>query len=69
MRASTPTRGRSRERPVAEAQGFRGIGDSLGRDELELDFASLDSQARLVAIAGANGHGKATVRDNLHPLC
>ena len=30
---------------------------------------SLADGAALVAIAGANGRGKSTVMDNLHPLC
>jgi exonuclease SbcC len=50
-------------------KGFRGIRDGMGRDVLELDFERLASGAALVAIAGANGRGKTTVMDNLHPLC
>lgn len=48
-------------------KGFRGIRDGLGRDELSLDFEQLADGAELVAIAGANGRGKTTVMDNMHP--
>ncbi len=48
-------------------KGFRGIRDGMGRDVLELDFERLAPGATLVAIAGANGRGKTTVMDNLHP--
>lgn len=50
-------------------KGFRGIRDGMGRNTLELDFDRLAPDAALVAIAGANGRGKTTVMDNLHPLC
>lgn len=50
-------------------RGFRGIRDGMGRDVLALDFDHLAPSASLVAIAGANGRGKTTVMDNLHPLC
>lgn len=50
-------------------KGFRGIRDGLGREELSLDFEQLAGGAELVAIAGANGRGKTTVMDNMHPLC
>ena len=50
-------------------RGFRGIRDGMGRDLLELDFDRLVPDAALVAITGANGSGKTTVMDNLHPLC
>lgn len=50
-------------------RGFRGIRDGLGRHEIRLDFNQLPSDAALVAIAGANGRGKSTIMDNLHPLC
>ena len=46
--------------------GFKGIRSGLGRDSLTLDFEAL-GDATLVAIAGANGRGKSTVMDNLHP--
>jgi exonuclease SbcC len=48
-------------------KGFRGIRDGMGLDVLELDFERLVPGAALVAIAGANGRGKTTVMDNLHP--
>jgi exonuclease SbcC len=32
-------------------------------------LAGLVRNTQLVAIAGANGRGKSTVMDNLHPLC
>ena len=50
-------------------KGFRGIRDGMGQDVLELAFERLAPGAALVAIAGANGRGKTTVMDNLHPLC
>ena len=40
-------------------KGFRGIRDGLGRDELCLDFERL--------VDGANGRGKTTVVNNIHP--
>lgn len=49
-------------------QGFRGIRDGLGRDKLALNLEQLAGGAELVAIAGANGRGKTTVLDNLHPF-
>lgn len=48
-------------------KGFRGIRDGLGRDVLTLDFERLADGAELVAIVGANGRGKTTVMDNMHP--
>ena len=48
-------------------KGFRGIRDGLGRDALSLDFERLADGAELVAMAGANGRGKTTVMDNMHP--
>lgn len=48
-------------------KGFRGIRDGLGRDELILDLDQLVGDAALVAFAGANGRGKTTILDNLHP--
>lgn len=48
-------------------KGFCGIRDGLGRDELILDLDELAEGARLVAISGANGRGKTTLLDNLHP--
>jgi len=48
-------------------KGFRGIRAGLGRDVLTLDFEQLADGAELVAIAGANGRGKTTVMENMHP--
>jgi exonuclease SbcC len=48
-------------------KGFRGIRDGLGSDELILDLDQLAEDATLVALAGANGRGKTTILDNLHP--
>ena len=48
--------------------GFKGIRDGLGRDAITLDLARLAGDARLVAIKGANGRGKSTLLDNLHPF-
>lgn len=48
-------------------KGFRGIRDGLGQDCLTLDFERLADGAELIAIAGANGRGKTTVMDNMHP--
>jgi hypothetical protein len=39
----------------------------LGLDVLTLDFERHVDGAQLVAIAGANSHGKSTVMDNMHP--
>jgi DNA repair protein SbcC/Rad50 len=49
--------------------GFKGIRSGLGRDALTLDLEVIASDAMLVAIAGANGRGKTTLLENLHPLC
>ena len=48
-------------------KGFRGVRDDLGLDTLTLDFERLADGAELIAIAGANGRGKTTVMDNMHP--
>ena len=57
-------------RPLAlTLTGFKGIRSGLGRDTIRLDVEALAGDATLVAIAGANGRGKTTVMDNLHPLC
>jgi exonuclease SbcC len=48
-------------------KGFRGIRDGLGQDVLTLDFERLADGAELIAIAGANGRGKTTLMDNMHP--
>lgn len=47
--------------------GFKGILSGLGRETLTLDLESTAGDAVLVAIAGANGRGKTTLMDNLHP--
>jgi exonuclease SbcC len=52
---------------VLTLTGFKGIRSGLGRDTLRLDVEALAGDATLVAIAGANGRGKTTVMDNLHP--
>ncbi|MBX3602351.1 MAG: hypothetical protein KF863_17185 [Rubrivivax sp.] len=49
--------------------GFKGIRSGLGRDTLTLDLEATLGSASLVAIAGANGRGKTTLLENLHPLC
>jgi exonuclease SbcC len=55
-------------RPIAlTLTGFKGIRSGLGRDTLRIDVEALAGNATLVAIAGANGRGKTTVMDNLHP--
>lgn len=57
-------------RPLAlTLTGFKGIRSGLGRDTVTLDIEAMAGDATLVAIAGANGRGKTTVMDNLHPLC
>ena len=48
-------------------KGFLGIRDGLGCDELTLDFESVVGDAQLVALAGANGRGKSTIMDSMHP--
>jgi len=48
-------------------KGFRGIRDGLGLEEITLDLERLAEGAELIAIAGANGSGKTTIMDNLHP--
>jgi DNA repair exonuclease SbcCD ATPase subunit len=66
-RKQIPARG---YRPLAlTLTGFKGIRSGLGRDTVTLDIEALAGDATLVAIAGANGRGKTTVMDNLHPLC
>lgn len=50
-------------------KGFRGIRDGLALDALTLDFERLADGGALVAIVGANGRGKTTILDNMHPLC
>lgn len=48
-------------------KGCCGIRDGLGQDVLTLDFEARCDGAELVAIAGANGRGKSTLLDNMHP--
>jgi exonuclease SbcC len=50
-------------------RGFKGIRSGLGRDVLALDLETICADATLVAFSGANGRGKSTIVDNLHPLC
>ena len=47
--------------------GFTGIRSGLGLRTLSLDLEAVAGDATLVAIAGANGRGKSTLMDNLHP--
>lgn len=55
-------------RPLAlTLTGFRGIRSGLGSDTVTLDIEAMIGDVTLVAIAGANGRGKTTVMDNLHP--
>jgi DNA repair protein SbcC/Rad50 len=55
-------------RPLAlTLTGFKGIKSGLGRETITLDLESLVGNATLVAIAGANGRGKTTLLENLHP--
>ena len=57
-------------RPLKQTlRGFMGVRSGLGRETLVLDLEALVGEGSLVAIAGANGRGKTTVMDNLHPLC
>ena len=48
-------------------KGFKGIRSGLGRDVLALDLEAICGDATLVAFSGANGRGKSTIIDNLHP--
>lgn len=48
-------------------KGFKGIRSGLGRDALTLDLEAICADATLVALSGANGRGKSTIIDNLHP--
>lgn len=47
--------------------GFIGIRAGLGRDEVTLDLQEMTGDDRLIALVGANGRGKTTIMDNLHP--
>ncbi len=49
-------------------RNFTGVRAGLNRDELVLDLEHQLGDARLVAIVGANGSGKTTVLDSLHPF-
>jgi exonuclease SbcC len=53
---------------VLRLKGLRGIRDGMNRDEIVLDLTRLPAEASLVALSGANGRGKTTLMDNLHPL-
>src|SRR5262245_29541918 len=48
-------------------KGFRGIHDGLGLEEVVLDLQKVSGDAKLIAVGGANGRGKSTILDNLHP--
>ena len=48
-------------------KGFKGIRSGLGREVLNLDFEALCREEKLIALSGANGRGKSTIIDNLHP--
>lgn len=48
-------------------KGFKGIRSGMGRDVLTLDLEAICGDATLVAFSGANGRGKSTIIDNLHP--
>lgn len=47
--------------------GFKGIASGRGKSEVEIDFTSINPEARIVALAGPNGTGKSTIIDNMHP--
>lgn len=46
-------------------KGYKGIKAGLGRDEITVNFETI--QGQLIAIAGSNGTGKTTLLDNMHP--
>ena len=48
-------------------KGFRGIRDGLGLEELTLDLERMAGDAKVIAIAGANGSGKTTIMESLTP--
>jgi len=65
---SSPNQAQSGYVPLHLAlTGFKGIRSGLGRDTLNLDLVALCADATLVALSGANGRGKSTIIDNLHP--
>ena len=47
--------------------GFSGIASGRGKNEIEIDFASVSPGAQIVAPSGPNGAGKPTIMDNMHP--
>lgn len=47
---------------------FKGIVSGRGKDRVEIDFSSLNTNAQLVAISGPNGSCKTTLIDNMHPF-
>ncbi|MEQ1806004.1 MAG: DNA repair protein [Burkholderiaceae bacterium] len=53
---------------VLTLTGFKGIRSGLGRETVTLDLEALVGDGTLVAIAGANGRGKTTLLENLHPF-
>jgi DNA repair protein SbcC/Rad50 len=55
--------------PSLTLKGFHCILDSLGRDDLTLDFERPADGVELVAIGGANGRGKTTSTDNMPSPC
>ncbi len=48
-------------------EGFVGIHKGLGQTRFHLNLDALVGDAKLVALQGANGRGKSTILDNLHP--
>jgi ABC-type transport system involved in cytochrome c biogenesis ATPase subunit len=54
---------------LTDAEGLPGHPRRPRARFLTLDLERLADGAELVAIAGANGRGKTTVMDNMHPLC
>lgn len=48
-------------------KGFTGIRCGLGLAELSIDFDALFPGATLIAVKAANGSGKSTILDNMHP--
>lgn len=50
---------------ILTLKGFIGIRDGMRRDEITIDLETLP--AGLIALVGANGSGKTSLMDNLHP--